>query len=326
MAGSMDWAIRELERMGCRPIVVASHPRSGSHLCIDTLRLNFPACASRKRWLEPADRLYLDMDGFARRHPQSDPRLLVRILGGAQRPIIKTHALPDCTGFFHDDRTETMMEFMAWLRERATWIYAYRDGRDALCSLQHFLRPPASEPPVSIAEFIRQRTRGMSRVKQWASHVQAWIDDARVYCISMEELLRRTSEVLPGVAEKLGTPLKRGGALLPERASANWFCRVRRRVIRQPQSTAIDSLAGSGRPVAWREAFTAADRRFVEDESEALLIKLGYEESSDWTALESDSQPRFPAHLADPARSLETAQRPTTNRAHLASSAVAMAR
>src|SRR4051794_27731921 len=60
-AGAGEWAelARELARPERRPVVVASHPRSGTHLLIDLLRRQFPACASWKYPLERMDRLYL---------------------------------------------------------------------------------------------------------------------------------------------------------------------------------------------------------------------------------------------------------------------------
>ena len=57
MSGETRELLRRLDRLGVRPVVVASHPRSGTHLCIDTLRLNAPACASWKWPFERADRL-----------------------------------------------------------------------------------------------------------------------------------------------------------------------------------------------------------------------------------------------------------------------------
>ena len=45
--------IKGLDRDGIRPIVVASHPRCGTHLLIDTLRLN---CPETRGWKFPGER------------------------------------------------------------------------------------------------------------------------------------------------------------------------------------------------------------------------------------------------------------------------------
>ena len=47
-----------------KPILIASHPRSGTHLTIDLLRKQFQECQSYKRLGEPFDRLYLALEAF----------------------------------------------------------------------------------------------------------------------------------------------------------------------------------------------------------------------------------------------------------------------
>ncbi len=41
-----------------KPILIASHPRSGTHLTIDLLRKQFLECQSSKRLGEPLDKIY----------------------------------------------------------------------------------------------------------------------------------------------------------------------------------------------------------------------------------------------------------------------------
>src|SRR4051794_28399866 len=53
-----------LEAHAVRPIVVVSHPRSGTHLMMDALRLNFRECRAWKRPGEPLERLYLNLDSL----------------------------------------------------------------------------------------------------------------------------------------------------------------------------------------------------------------------------------------------------------------------
>ena len=45
-----------------QPVIVASHPRSGTHLLMDTLRRQFKACRSWKWPGERLDRLYCSVD------------------------------------------------------------------------------------------------------------------------------------------------------------------------------------------------------------------------------------------------------------------------
>ena len=48
-----------------KPVVVASHPRSGTHLTLDLLRKQFPACASYKLPAQPLDRLYFALEALS---------------------------------------------------------------------------------------------------------------------------------------------------------------------------------------------------------------------------------------------------------------------
>jgi len=46
------------------PILVISHPRSGTHLTIDFLRRQFEECQSYKYPFESQSHLYLPIEGF----------------------------------------------------------------------------------------------------------------------------------------------------------------------------------------------------------------------------------------------------------------------
>ena len=60
-AAVFERAPASLDEVG-RPIVVATHRRSGTHLTIDTLRRNFPECRPRMLPLESLHRSYLNLD------------------------------------------------------------------------------------------------------------------------------------------------------------------------------------------------------------------------------------------------------------------------
>lgn len=283
MGSEITRLIRKLDRLGCRPIVVASHPRSGTHLCIDTLRLNFPQCASWKLCLERADMLYLGLDHAADiSHPMPCKRML-KILSRIPRPLVKTHATADLldAGILYPDQ-RIDCELSAWLWSTAQSVYVYRDGREALVSLHRFMKGFAPEARVTLSQFIRQRIDGVSRVRRWAEHVENWMRDSRVYCIAMEELLHDTDPVLAGLAERLGMPRPRFPARRPARCGASVAQRVWRRIRMCPPSTEIAPDPRIGRPLSWRDAFNPADREFFREECGDLLIRLGYEESDDW--------------------------------------------
>jgi len=282
MAGELRRVLSELERNGCRPIVAVSHPRSGTHLCIDTLRLNFAECDAPKRWFEPADRLYLSLDHICGMDRSRAARLVRQVMGRAPRPIVKTHALPDLSLAFERGVDRVDPELGEWLRHRATWLYVYRDGRDTLCSFHRFWNIVQADAPVGLSQFLRQRDRGVSRVRAWADHVESWLMRPDIYGIKMEELLTGPGAIMSGLAEKLGLAWKENQWVRPPPGSRAFLCRLKRRIVRRPASTAILPASAHDHAIAWREGFTPADRAFFNHESDDLIIKLGYEESNQW--------------------------------------------
>ena len=280
-------------------MVVASHPRSGTHLCIDALRLNLPDCASWKLPLERADRLYLDIDRFREGPDALSPAVILKVLGRIPRPIIKTHAYRDLrTVNDYEQSSQIPGDLFDWLRCHATFVYTYRDGRDALCSYYQLEQTRLGNPPVTLSQFLRHRQRGVSRVKAWAQHVESWVEDPAVYCVTMRELLQHCQRILPGIAEKLGCAWDR--ARRPELPPKNGFDfprRLRRRLAVRPRSTAVEGDPRLPAP-KWRTAFTREDREFFLEESGDLLVRLGYEDSDHWADPRYDEERRYPALFA----------------------------
>lgn len=251
-----------------RPVVVASHERSGTHLLIDLLRKQFAACATRKRWGEPMDRLYCSVDALS--HGTLDAATAKDVLRRAPRPVIKTHGWPD---FFVPGHDFLPDDWQAWLRDRADVLYMARDGRAVMCSYYLYMqyRPEARVP---LSAFLRQQHSGMSRVKRWARHVQAWQAAPEAHVVTFERLLRHTSEALSDLEAHLGLEARRTQPLLPARLTSVWHSRFNRLFATQPESTAI--VSGEDR-LRWREAFSPADCAFFHEEAGDVLIDLGYE-------------------------------------------------
>ncbi|HEX4151762.1 MAG TPA: sulfotransferase domain-containing protein [Steroidobacteraceae bacterium] len=270
----------ELESRNVQPVVVASHPRSGTHLLIDSLRLNCPECQSYK-WLgERQDRLYLNVD-----HVGGTPPLAAgavrRIMLRPTRPIIKTHAWP---GFqrtmFQGDDTRHPAVFFDWLERSAAQLYIYRDGREVMRSLHTFMRDFDPTAHVSLGEFIRQEVHGMSRPRAWAEHVRQWSLRPDVYCVRMESLVRMPALTIAQVAERLRLRLA-STISQPAQTRSPRGSLIQRLTQVRPQSTAILAHARARIP-PWQEQLTRDDMKFLRDETGDLLVKLKYEQSSEW--------------------------------------------
>lgn len=269
----------DLLRSDRQPILVASHPRSGTHLLIDMFRRQFANCAAWKYPLERLDRLYLSLDVLA------DPRIApphvkaAAILGRCRRPLLKTHAFPDYALFpFESHQGQIDPRLADAIRQRATKFYIYRDGRKVMCSY-HALEGSR----LSLGEFMRQQVGGQNRVQAWTNHVARWRNEPGVTFLKMETLIRQPGPTLSQLEEVLGESAGRRQPLLPPRAKSVWTGRRDRLIAMRPESTAILPKQTAG-PSSWSEAFTAADRQFFHEHGGDMLIQLGYEPTDAWVS------------------------------------------
>lgn len=97
-----------------KPILIASHPRSGTHLTIDLLRKQFLECKSWKQLGEPLDRLYFALESFAPLNNPLSEDIALNILSRAKRPIIKTHCDPQFSYLL-----EHKKYWVNWLQQEA---------------------------------------------------------------------------------------------------------------------------------------------------------------------------------------------------------------
>ena len=274
-----------LSRIQPHPIVVATHQRSGTHLVIDFLRKQFKEC---RGWKWPGEGLswqFLRMDRLGNpRHPNM-PSKALRILRRAPRTVLKTHY---AMGFRHWLDTYSKMPqikpFCDVFAGTTRVIYVYRDGRSMICSWHLFQQRNEVSARVPISDFIRQIDTqfGVSRVKAWAMHVDAWLDEPDTVVLAHEEVLKDPRGTITKLGSELGlTPLFKE-PLLPK----PWKSRTKRRLsrlfaFRTEGTTHMGRFKGQV-PVKWKTGFTREDRAFFHEEAGDLLIRLGYEDSADW--------------------------------------------
>jgi hypothetical protein len=268
------------------PVVVASHPRSGTHLLLDLLRRQFPACRSWKWPGERLDRLYCNIDELAGRDGILDERTAHRILSRTERPLVKTHAFPGFrTGFLDRHTGEIDASWLEWIQDRATLLYVYRDGRDVLCSYQLFRQSFDPQAQTTIGKFLRQNDNGHNRVRRWADHVRSWMNQPEAEAIRFEAVLTDPAAVLHRLGEILDQDPEMQEPLLPEPFDSIWESRWARLTGVRPESTAIINGASKD----WETSFTPDDRSFFHDQAGDLLLELGYESSPEWTKVSSEN-------------------------------------
>ncbi|MEM6334247.1 MAG: sulfotransferase domain-containing protein [Planctomycetota bacterium] len=258
-----------------RAVLVASHRRSGTHLLIDLIRKQFPACHSYKKLGEPRDRLYLAIDDLpcpGRGHTRHTPESAREIAARPKRPTLKTHALPDLKPV-----ADAHPQLIDDLTRDADRCYVVRDGRTVLCSLFVYAQLFSDPPPFS--EFLRQPTDGLSRPAHWARHVRAWRDQPDVLTLTYESIVHDTPATLDRLAKHLGeTPLNRQ-PLLPKPLPGVWRGRLDRLFATRPESTAI---IGTLKTPRWTALFSPDDARFFEEQTQGLLAELAYTPDTAW--------------------------------------------
>ncbi|MCS3642382.1 sulfotransferase domain-containing protein [Salinibacter ruber] len=256
-----------------RPIVVATHPRSGTHLTIDLLRKQFEEC---KGWLwfwEPLSHLYLNLD---RLDENTKPGLTLEkaqnILQRADRPIVKTHSTPSLDRF-----TDRHLEFAEALIRKAEIIYVIRDVRDVLCSAHIWRQEYDPSARCSFSRFIRQKEKNESRVKRWASHVESWTSNSKVNVIRFEDILSSPGKVVEKFSEILGENALRKKPYLPEKAKhRNKLNDYLKRIIEYPESTAILGRYKNKEPKKWKKVSTKNDKKLLKKRASKTLKKFGY--------------------------------------------------
>lgn len=260
-----------------KPILIASHPRSGTHLTIDLLRKQFLECQSTKRLGEPLDRLYFALESFVLQSNPLPEAKALDILHRAARPTIKTHCDPNFS-YLHSDKAP----WINWLKQEADIYYVLRDGRDVICSLHLFMQSYDPKTRCSLSEFMRQKVGGISRVKNWANHIQRWLNEPQVKVLKFEDIIKNTHSIIETIGQDLQlTPIYQE-PLLPTRIKSLWHGRWVRLTKRRSESTAIIGYYQGQKVQKWQTAFTPEDRHFFDSEAGEMLLGLGYEKFDAW--------------------------------------------
>lgn len=249
-----------LEKVGV-PILVASHRRSGTHLSLDLIRRNFPACQPRMLPLENPHHAYLNLDRFEADHKvPCDQREALRLLSKASRPTLKTHAEPA-----FGDVDPRYAEFVRGLVSRSKTIYVHRDGKKVMCSMWTWRRVFDPDARVPFAEFIRQTdAHGRSRVRVWAEHVAAWRAQPDVMAIDFARIIKDTAALLDEIGVFIGEAPVPRDPLLP-RSNTTRMHSYLSRLTGNLEST--NQHAAGDRPPTPKEVFSADDLAFYADET-----------------------------------------------------------
>jgi len=268
-----------------QPIVVASHPRSGTHIALDLFRKQFLECQSWKLPGEKLNRLYISIESLEatnRGRGVLSLRKANRILRRVERPLIKTHLS------LLDDSELPIPQVVArqWLPgllKQAKICYVIRDPRDTMCSYHIYRQRFDPRAKCSISSFLRIPIgQDANPLQGWRKHVQGYYKKPEVRIIRFERMMQETHEVIRELANDLSLTPKYEEPLLPRRLRNRAHSRINRLLSTRPESTAIDGRANNQKPEQWTRAFSRDDRLFVHEQIGPLLIDLGFEADSNW--------------------------------------------
>jgi len=254
------------------PILIASFPRSGTHLLMDAVRRNGPATRPRMRPLESIHESYLSLDRFwPGHHNPTSERNARRILAKAPRPLLKTHGLPGLP--------EVRDEFRSLIDHalaNASTLYSVRDGRQVMCS--YFASRVEADPastPNDFDRFIREPDdAGRPLPRRWADHVAAWIDHPGTLTIRYEDLVTEPETQLRRIASHAGLELRVQSPALPRPISSTLQHRLAR-LLGNLESTNLFARL----KIKPAEVFTPELDRFFMDHAGDTQRRLGYAES-----------------------------------------------
>ena len=269
---------QKLAQIG-RRIVIATHPRSGTHLTIDLLRKQFRECQAWLWYGETLHHSYLNLDHLSsQRKPHINFNQAINILNRASRPLIKTHCLPEFKELGYNNE-----KFINQLMQNADIYYVVRDGRSVMCSVHLWMQKYHPQTRCSFSEFIRQEINGMSRPKYWSYHIHQWLQQDNVKLLKFEENIKNTRYVVSRIADDLELKPLYIEPLLPNKIlSDNRWQHYLARLCRKLESTTIGGRYQSKKPKKWTENFNQQDRIFFNNEAGEILYRLGYETSDSW--------------------------------------------
>jgi hypothetical protein len=259
------------------PILICTHPRSGTHLTIDLLRNNFEECRSWKWPWESRGKLYLSLESlpgttsWSPKRGYHSPHDARSILSRSEVPIFKTHLSVNAFDRYLAEPPDPRYGRVKRAVQRSRIIYVYRDGRDVLCSLYFWHQTDESK----LSPFIREDKNGRSRPSIWAKHVREWLRRSDVYPLKFEDIVADTASVVGRLSNAFSLTPRYSEPVLPSPPS-NLGKHLLNRMRVRPESTAILGTKQRPRSKSWKDLLSDEDVSFIARETDGLISELHY--------------------------------------------------
>ena len=161
-------------------------------------------------------------------------------------------------------------------------IYVYRDGRDVLISLYHYMRGFREDLP-EFSDFIRMPNdfdpyyRSVSRVEYWKEHVEGWLGRSNldIATVSYEQLHADYVSTIRKLSEFLDLTIKPSGVDRIKFTKYGLFRRLLRRVV--PLAAKSSAIAPHKGVIGdWKNHFSQRDLELFNKIAGTTMAKLGY--------------------------------------------------
>ena len=227
-----------------KSIVIASHPRSGTHLLIDFIRKNIPEASALKKRFTFKSETYIDLDdilGLEESIHEGRYRAGLTI----DRPIYKTHRLPDYEEPFQyiTSIVESQKALANLLQREAKHIYVYRDLTKVMISLYQY--SGEWNQGVGFSEFIREvrGARNLSRVGFWALHMTKWCGRENTLLINFADIIAEPLKAYAAITGFCDLPSEHRAVQLPVAPKTLFEQRIKRFFSSKPESSGIFSFS-----------------------------------------------------------------------------------
>ncbi|NOG55086.1 MAG: hypothetical protein HND57_12320 [Planctomycetes bacterium] len=268
--GSTEQAIR----FSAKPIIVASHPRSGTHLTIDGLRHFFCETYQKQRFNQPVHDLYINLDRLEPDHqfyipPERMTQLFERC---RKRVIVKTHGSVQADRVGPDNRA-----FAQGILAASDIVYVVRDVRPVLVSYMALRPMKYPDSPTEISTFLKTDLDGYGPpAAAWAAHVNGWLDRPEVVeVVKFEDMRSNYEKTIADLGAALGmTRNARPIRVYPKPRSI--VENKLRRLLGRQLSSSIDNLRMKMTTPKWKDVMSEGDLALIREQAGDTMARLGY--------------------------------------------------
>ncbi len=243
------------------PIIVTSHPRSGTHLTIDLIRRHFPETRIKKKWGRNT-LSFLSIGSFNVRDESkrlNAETYALKLIAPCKYPIIKLHT------YAWYGIEKNFPHWAQWMKEKGKIIFVVRDIRPVMPSMHLYEQSFNPNARCSIKEFIRQPYLGRgNRIIYWNEQIVNWNNNHNCLYLNYNDIINHPENTIEKISSYIGIAPNIQHPFLPQKVTSLWKARFQRIFSTNPQSTAIVGYYKGQKIQKWQNLFDQQDLDFID--------------------------------------------------------------